>query len=359
MAYMAIHSIHLPHPALPEFYAMYPQDMDPDYVGTLTQMDVQIGRLRQFLKDEGLAENTLLWFTSDNGPHCNGAFQDICGGIRTGRSTGGLRGCKSSTWEGGVRVPGIVEWPAVIKEHLDATIPGTAWDILPTLMDILSVEHDHPDWPLDGQSLLPLFRSEPVQRRPFGIVQGKMGAWIDNEMKLAVNLVPGQGCVYQSPYSSEKDSAGPFLYNLTEDPTESVDLKKTFPEVYQQMLTAYNGWLLSIERSTTDENGCATQHDGPSPPPSPVPPTPPSPSPPSACAITEETGSCGNDLRKVSVPDKESCCGLCVDDSECTVAVFDGRHCRVKDLTQPCATKAGHWMINVTDLRTFSRASLV
>jgi arylsulfatase A-like enzyme len=67
LAVLWLHTNHEPHPALPQFYHNYTDvfgDPAGDYLGTLTQMDVQIGRLRQMLKDKGVADNTLLWYTA-------------------------------------------------------------------------------------------------------------------------------------------------------------------------------------------------------------------------------------------------------------------------------------------------------
>jgi hypothetical protein len=103
LAALWMHYIHLPHPAMPQYYEKY--EHDPDYVGTLEQLDASIGRLRKMLVTHGVSNDTLVLFTSDNGCHCNES-PEYCWGAGRGRSTGGLRGCKASSWEGGVRVPG-------------------------------------------------------------------------------------------------------------------------------------------------------------------------------------------------------------------------------------------------------------
>jgi arylsulfatase A-like enzyme len=138
------HYIHLPHPAMPDNYRAAVASGDPDYIGALAQFDAAVGRIRQVLRTHGVANNTLLWLTSDNGPHCKESPL-MCGGpIGVGRSNAGLRGCKASVWEGGIRVPGIVEWPAGIASHRSTTVPAVTMDILPTIMDILGVNSTHP-----------------------------------------------------------------------------------------------------------------------------------------------------------------------------------------------------------------------
>jgi len=102
-----------------------------------------MGTLRKSLQDMKIAENTMLWFCSDNGS----AFP---------LSTGGLPGGKKWLTEGGTRVPGILEWPARIPKPFVTTIPASTMDFYPTILDLLDFEmHDEPG-PIDGISLLPL-----------------------------------------------------------------------------------------------------------------------------------------------------------------------------------------------------------
>ena len=169
LAVLMLHYIHLPHPAMPKYFADY--ENDPDYVGTLNQLDDNIGAIVTTLKSHAQWENTLMFFTSDNGPHCeetSASWPEVhCGGIALGRSTGaqgtsgrpGLRGCKASNWEGGIRVPGFMVWPAMIKQNIDTWFPAVTHDFLPTILDALGVASDRPNAPLDGTSLMPLIRA--------------------------------------------------------------------------------------------------------------------------------------------------------------------------------------------------------
>ena len=100
LAVLWLHTNHMPHPSMPEWYHAY-EDANGqpagDYLGTLSQMDHQIGRLRAMLKTHGVADNTALWFTADNGPHtsggggCSGPFARS-----SNQATNGLRQCKAS-----------------------------------------------------------------------------------------------------------------------------------------------------------------------------------------------------------------------------------------------------------------------
>ncbi len=189
---------------------------DRQHYGELVAFDRSLGKLRAGLREMGVAENTILWYCSDNG------------GLKVNpESTGGLRGLKGSLWEGGLRVPGVIEWPAVIKPRITA-YPASTIDIFPTIADILGLPDTVFIQPLDGVSLKPVFTQDPAQRDqpiPFRY-QGK-GALIDNEYKLvAVNL--------------ERELFE--LYHLGEDKAESKDLAQQEPERFAKMKAAYLKW---------------------------------------------------------------------------------------------------------------------
>ncbi len=118
------HEPHLPVVAGPEYTAMYPDrsKYEQHYFGCITAMDEQAGRLRTELESLGVMEDTLLAFTSDNGPE---------GDERAPGSTGGLRGRKRSLFEGGIRVPGLVAWPGRIAPGRTG-FPASTSDYLPT-----------------------------------------------------------------------------------------------------------------------------------------------------------------------------------------------------------------------------------
>lgn len=80
----------------------------------------------------------------------------------------GLRGYKHDLTEGGIRVPGILEYPALIKKNVVTNYPAATMDYLPTFLDVVGIAHPNPSWPLDGTSLLPLVRGE-VSTRSQGI----------------------------------------------------------------------------------------------------------------------------------------------------------------------------------------------
>jgi arylsulfatase A-like enzyme len=117
----------------------------------ITAMDRSIGRLRQYLADNGLKDNTLVWYCGDNGTDSSG---------QAGVSP--LRGMKADVYEGGTRVPGVVEWPARITAPRTSDVNCVTSDMLPTLCDLAGVSL--PERPLDGISLKPLIDNQMKDR---------------------------------------------------------------------------------------------------------------------------------------------------------------------------------------------------
>ncbi len=218
---------HNPHKALPEDRA---KAGGSDYYGEILGIDRAMGRLRTGLKIMGIAEKTLLFFTSDNGATGPG-------------STGGLRGKKGTVWEGGIRVPGLMEWPAKIREPRITALPACTSDLYPTIMEIVGHKGPFPIEPVDGISLLPLIEGRMSERpRPIGFwhhtpKKGKEAfsketghaAWIDNRYKLHK---PGPDRVE--------------LYDIVADPAEKEDVAVSKPEIARRMSVELDAWQESV-----------------------------------------------------------------------------------------------------------------
>ena len=140
-------------------------------------MDRSIGDLRTGLRQLGIADQTLLWFCSDNG------------GLPKIKpdTVGGLRGNKGTIYEGGLRVPAIIEWPEKIKPARITSHPASVLDILPTILEITGTTYPAPQRPLDGTSLVPLFQREIGKRKkPIPFRHIGRAALIDNDMRAAM-----------------------------------------------------------------------------------------------------------------------------------------------------------------------------
>jgi len=231
LAVIWFHTPHLPVVAGPEYRKMYTQYSEDEqhYYGCITAMDEQVGRLRAELRALGIAENTMLWFCSDNGPE----GKDGKSGRSRG-SAGPFRGRKRSLFEGGVRVPALIEWPARVKAASATDLPCSTSDYFPTVLDALGFTMKGQPKPIDGISLLPLIEGRMTKRPvPMGFESSKQVSLTDNRYKI---------------YS--KDGGKTFmLFDLLEDPGESRDIAAEKPQILQAMQAALGNWRRSCKNS--------------------------------------------------------------------------------------------------------------
>ena len=131
-------------------------------------MDEQIGRLRKALKEANAHRNTMIWFCSDNGPEGN----DSAPG-----KTGGLRGRKRSLYEGGIRVPALLEWPERVQTKSTIKCPAGTIDYLPTILSALNIKF--PDSrPIDGIDLNPIITNKvKVRGKPMGFQSNSVASF--------------------------------------------------------------------------------------------------------------------------------------------------------------------------------------
>nr|WP_299069421.1 sulfatase-like hydrolase/transferase [uncultured Allomuricauda sp.] len=229
------HTPHLPVLAGEEYtekYAGLSEDQK-HYYGVLTALDDQVGRLRGKLRELGIADNTLLFYTSDNGPE-----GDSPSG-RTQGLTNGLRGRKRSLYEGGVRVPGIMEWPGKIKGGSKVHTPCFTSDYFPTIANILNIDIAKYKRPYDGIDILPFVLDTEKNR--------------DQEMAFAIQqqaaLIKGKYKIYSA---NEGDSFE--LYNIDEDPGETKDLAEANTEKLGELSESWKSWKKSQEKSAKGED---------------------------------------------------------------------------------------------------------
>lgn len=235
LALVWLHTPHVPFIGPPEEMKLYEHISDhraQNYYATLTAMDKEVGRLRAKLEELGVADNTMLWFASDNGPDFLG------GGIG---STGGLRGRKHRIYEGGIRVPGILVWPDMVPEARVTEFPASTNDYYPTVLDAVGFEMPHQPTPVDGMSLMPLIRGEIDSRPvPMAFKSTKHGqiALVDNRYKV---IRPGPDEEFE-------------LYDLVDDPAEETDLGFLHQALTYNMADILREWEESCEASARGED---------------------------------------------------------------------------------------------------------
>ena len=156
--YVCYHEPHEPIASAEKYTALYPSD-DPSYSahhGNITQLDAAFGRLMKTLDEKGLRDNTLVFFTSDNGPAITSQHPH--------GSAGPLRDKKGSLWEGGIRVPGILRWPGKTKPGSVSDDPVSGVDFLPTICAITGIQTPQAR-ALDGANCYPALTGGTTERK--------------------------------------------------------------------------------------------------------------------------------------------------------------------------------------------------
>ncbi len=178
------------------------------YAAMITRFDAEVGAIVKALKDNNVADNTIIVVTSDNGPSwVGGVDMDFFG------SKGGLHGHKAQLWEGGIRVPTVVWWPEHIQPNSETQTPSAFWDWYPTLLAVANQEVKE----TDGINLLPsLTDQSEIPERGLYWEFGKSQAFRLGNWKLL--------------QFNTKEGVDTHLYQLDKDKSESVNVADTFPE---------------------------------------------------------------------------------------------------------------------------------
>ena len=208
---------HIPLFASEDFKGKSPRGLYGDVV---EEIDWSVGQILAELRKTGLDENTLVIFTSDNGPW-------LSFGVRGG-SAGLLRGGKTTTWDGGMRVPAICWWPGRIKPATVARGLGSTLDLLPTFAALAGAELD-PKRILDGVDLRPaLFGTGPSPRTEVFFYRGtRLCALRQGAHKLHLWVRRGRRLTKVDP---------PQLFRLDRDPSEQREIAKSHPKIVAKLL---------------------------------------------------------------------------------------------------------------------------
>ncbi len=226
-AYVPYNMVHVTLGASDDFRGQSPRGL---YGDAVLELDHSIGRILDTLADLGLDDETLVFFTSDNGPWIEAHLGDHGGSAQP------LRGCKMNTWEGGIRVPGIVRWPGRIPAGRVSDEIVTTMDLLPTLAKLAGADLPD-DRTIDGVDMMP-FWSGRTDRSPrqtlyyyaFTHLQAvRRGKW---KLVLPRSASPP----WTSWYGRMIDAVpAPELYDLASDLGETHDLAADHPEIVAQL----------------------------------------------------------------------------------------------------------------------------
>ncbi len=253
--YIALTSPHLPHAVHPDFRG---KSQCGKYGDFIMETDYRVGEILKALDDNGIRENTLVVFTSDNGPETNYEYQQEAFGHHSNYI---FKGGKRDIYEGGHREPFIVRWPAMIAPGRTCAQPVCQVDMFATFADIIKAQY--PDSVAeDSYSLLPAFRNEKVDpgfRGPV-IHHSSRGYFAIRDGKWKLNMFRGSGGSLKPAFFKPGEGEAPFeLYNIEEDPGETTNLYFEYPEIVDSLTTLITSYILE-GRSTP---GRPQKNDGP------------------------------------------------------------------------------------------------
>lgn len=268
--YLPHFAVHSPWMAVEDDVAYFEERVDPDdpqrnavYAAMIKRLDDSVGRIREALEERGLAENTLVVFTADNGP----VPEDYRGENTPDRRLDGFepgqkittaapfRGEKGTLFEGGIRVPTVVYLPGAPANGTRSEEPIITYDFYPTLLDLAGVEPPE-DWTLDGESLLPVLDGESLGERPLiwhyphyvgsppsvkypdGMKQRPASAIRLGEWKLIYD--------YENGNSS--------LFNVVRNPGEQRDVISFRPDTAARLLVRLKDYLAEVDAQLPQPN---------------------------------------------------------------------------------------------------------
>ncbi len=254
-AYLAFNAPHTPLQVPEKYYEMY-KDLEINEVdypdsgrfpemnernmedarkvyAMVTNIDDNIKTILDKLEKSGLSKNTLVIFITDNGP-------------QQPRYVSGFRGRKGSVYEGGIRVPSFWHWPGVTQQDYEINTPSTHFDIVPTLLDICGIGDIETRSNLDGKSLWPLLKGEDVDWSGRPIIFHWTRGYTEPYHNIAVRKgdfkLVGHGDYRMKPEDFE-------LFNLAENPYESGDISKQFPEIVSDLKQEFDRWYEDVMQS--------------------------------------------------------------------------------------------------------------
>jgi arylsulfatase A-like enzyme len=217
--YLPFNAIHGPHDVTEKYLERFADVEDRRHrqlFALLSAMDDGVGKVMSTLRSTGQEQDTLVWFISDNGapPHPDGNVP--------------LRGNKYQCWEGGIRVPFIVQWKGTLPEGTTYTQPAVQLDVLPTCVAAAGGTIE-PGWKLDGVNLLPYLEGKQKGRPHEDLFWRIDGRWAvrHGDWKLVVG----------TPMAGD-----PELFNLADDVGEQHNLADKKPEKVAELKKLWDAW---------------------------------------------------------------------------------------------------------------------
>ena len=246
--YLPHFGVHSPHQAKPEQIAKFKDKLgvdghnNPTYAAMIASVDESVGRLVAELEKQGIADNTVLIFSSDNGGVGGYEREGVKGGDITDNTP--LRSGKGSLYEGGTRVPLIVRWPGVTAPGSSTDTPTIHVDLYPTFMEIAGAAAPE-NQPLDGESLAPLFRDPKAALKRDAIYQhfpGYLGAGENTWRTTPVGLIQSGPWKLMEFFEDHRLE----LYNLKDDIGETKNLATEMSDKAKELHAKMIAWRESV-----------------------------------------------------------------------------------------------------------------
>jgi arylsulfatase A-like enzyme len=229
------------------------------YGDVMEEIDWSVGEIMKTLEEYGLTKNTIVIFTSDNGPWLT--YGDHAG------NTGGFREGKGTAWEGGVRIPCIISWPGQVQAGSICNRMAASMDLLPTLVTICKAQM--PVQKIDGVNILPLLKQEenanPRDEMVYYYDRNNLKCIRKGQWKL---IFPCVSQTYKKapaigyggwPGKYASDSVKLALYDLRTDPGETLDVKEYHPEIVQQLMAIADEYRKELGDDLTKQTGRAVR----------------------------------------------------------------------------------------------------
>lgn len=248
---------HKPLAASENFYT--PETKDDLYDDVIRELDWSVKTVVKKLADLGILDNTILIFMSDNGPYYGG-------------NTGGLKGMKATTWEGGIRVPFIIRYPKVFEANTIVSVPCWSPDIFPTILSLAKITPEKSNY-LDGKDITDILKGENLSHDAiFSLHNDKVMSVRKGDYKLFIEKPRYQrhhsdwvdprapdGITIIAPFEQAGGDDYPGLipeepqnkiqlFNLKDDITESNDLAEEMPEKVQELRENYENWFHTLDK---------------------------------------------------------------------------------------------------------------
>ena len=249
---------HKPLAASDRFYT--PETPNDLYADVIRELDWSVGEVMNTLKELEILDHTIVIFMSDNGPWYGG-------------SAGGFKGMKATTWEGGIRVPFMIQYPKVFPENKRIDVPCWSPDIFPTLTALTNLKPSKTN-KLDGQDISSILQGKNDHHLPvFSMHNADIMSVRKGDLKLFIKkprhrnvvdlstwsdprgpdgttiIAPIEGQATPAQYPGiipEKPENDTQLFNLKNDPTESIDLTKENPELINELRQEVKKFKASI-----------------------------------------------------------------------------------------------------------------